>query len=71
MGRRKVTTTVYLEAEQDRLLKALSARTGVPVAVYIRDGVDAVLTENAALLPGQLPLFESKQLQLFDDVDEP
>jgi predicted DNA-binding protein len=70
VGRRKVTTTVYLEAEQDRLLKALSVRTGVPVAAYIRDGVDQVLAAHAELLPGQMNLFESKQLQLFADAED-
>lgn len=65
MGRKKVTTTVYLEAEQDRLLKALSVRTGVPVAVYIRHGVDRVLGEHEDLLPSQLSLFDGAQLSLF------
>ena len=69
MGRRKVTTTVYLDSEQDRLLKALSYRTGVPVAVYIREGVDRVLAENAELLPGQLDLFHAAQLSLFEDLE--
>lgn len=58
VGRRKVTTTVYIEPEQDELLKALSARTGVPVAMYIRQGIDLVLDQNRGVLPGQLALFE-------------
>jgi predicted DNA-binding protein len=58
VGRRKVTTTVYIEPEQDELLKALSERTGVPVAAYIRRGIDLVLEQNRDVLPGQLALFE-------------
>ena len=65
MGRRKVTTTVYLEAEQDRLLKALSERTGITVAAYIRKGVDHVLAENSDIPPNQLRLFDPAQLDLF------
>jgi predicted DNA-binding protein len=65
MARRKVTTTVYLEAEQDRLLKALSERTGVTVAAYIREGVDRVLAAHQEHLPDQLRLFDPAQLDLF------
>ncbi|MGF1510112.1 MAG: ribbon-helix-helix domain-containing protein [Myxococcota bacterium] len=65
MARRKVTTTVYLESEQDRLLKALSERTGVTVAAYIREGVDRVLEAHADHLPHQLRLFDASQLDLF------
>ncbi|MEM1025032.1 MAG: ribbon-helix-helix domain-containing protein [Myxococcota bacterium] len=65
MARRKVTTTVYLEAEQDRLLKALSEKTGIAVASYIRLGVDLVLDRHAELLPGQMGLFDASQLDLF------
>ncbi len=65
MARRKVATTVYLEAEQDRLLKLLSDRTQVPVASYIREGVDLVLEAHARHIPGQLGLFDTSQLELF------
>ena len=59
MGRRKVTTTVYNTPEQDELLKVLHERTKVPVAEYIREGIDMVLKKHEHLLPGQqmmLPL---------------
>lgn len=59
MSRRKISTTVYIEPEQDELLKRLSARTHVPVAAYIRRGVDLVLEANRDVLPGQLALFPS------------
>jgi predicted DNA-binding protein len=58
MARRKVLTTVYLEPEQDEQLKALSERSGVPVASYIRKGIDLVLEAHKDVLPGQLPLFD-------------
>jgi hypothetical protein len=34
----------------------LHERTKVPVAVYIREGIDLVLRQYGHLLPGQLPL---------------
>jgi hypothetical protein len=43
MSRKKVSTTVYLNADQVEALRALSARTRVPVAEYVREGVQAVL----------------------------
>jgi predicted DNA-binding protein len=54
MARRKVSTTVYITPEQDAALKELSQRTGVPVAVYIRRGIDGVLERHRDALPGQL-----------------
>jgi hypothetical protein len=60
VARRKITTTVYLEPEQDEMLKALSERTGVPVAAYIRQGIDMVLEAHRGVLPGQLSLFEER-----------
>ena len=65
MARRKVATTVYLEADQDRKRKALADRTRVPVASYIREGVDLVLAAHAEQLPAQLGLFDPSQLPLF------
>jgi hypothetical protein len=56
MPRRKVSTTIYVTPEQDERLKLLHERTKVPVAVYIREGIDLVLRQYAHLLPGQLPL---------------
>jgi predicted DNA-binding protein len=53
MARRKITTTVYITPEQDEQLKALHERTKVPVAEYIREGIDLVLKKNEDLLPGR------------------
>ena len=58
MARRKVTTTVYIEPLQDELLKALAVKTKVPVAEYIRRGIDLILAEHREILPGQLGLFD-------------
>ena len=45
MGRSKNlhNTTVYLEPRQLKALRELSKRTGVPFAVYVRRGIDAIL----------------------------
>ena len=53
MARRKISTTVYVTPEQDQLLKSLSSRTKVPVAEYIRQGIDLILARHSADLPGQ------------------
>jgi predicted DNA-binding protein len=56
MARKKISTTIYITPEQDAKLKLLNERTKVPVAVYIREGIDLVLDRYAEELPGQLTL---------------
>jgi len=56
MSRKKISTTIYVTQEQSDKLKLLHERTKVPVAVYIREGIDLVLRHYGHLLPGQLPL---------------
>ncbi len=56
MSRKKISTTIYVTPEQSDKLKLLHDRTKVPVAVYIREGIDLVLRHYSHLLPGQLPL---------------
>jgi predicted DNA-binding protein len=56
MSRKKISTTIYVTPEQSDKLKLLHDRTKVPVAVYIREGIDLVLRHYAHLLPGQLAL---------------
>jgi hypothetical protein len=56
MARKKISTTVYITPEQNELLKALHHKTRVPVAEYIRQGIDLVLEKEKAHLPGQLTL---------------
>ena len=56
MSRKKLSTTVYITPEQNALLKELHERTKVPVAEYIRQGIDLVLEKYADKLPGQATL---------------
>lgn len=56
MARKKISTTIYITAEQSEKLKLLHERTKVPVAVYIREGIDLVLDQHRDALPGQLSL---------------
>jgi predicted DNA-binding protein len=56
MSRKKLSTTVYITPEQNERLKALHERTKVPVAEYIRQGIDLVLEKYADKLPGQASL---------------
>ncbi|MBX3191614.1 MAG: ribbon-helix-helix domain-containing protein [Labilithrix sp.] len=58
MMRKKISTTIYVTPEQADKLKLLHERTKVPVAVYIREGIDLVLRHYAHMLPGQLALVE-------------
>ncbi len=56
MSRKKVSTTIYITIEQAERLKLLHERTKVPIAVYIREGIDMVLKHYEHILPGQLSL---------------
>jgi len=56
MGRKKISTTVYVTPEQSERLKLLHERTRVPVAEYVRQGIDLVLEKYRPSLPGQLSL---------------
>ncbi len=59
MSRKKVSTTVYITPEQNERLHLLHQRTKVPVAVYIREGIDLVLKNYEHALPGQMSLADS------------
>jgi hypothetical protein len=54
MARKKISTTVYITQEQSEQLKLLNKKTKVPVAEYIREGIDLVLNKHKHLLPGQI-----------------
>jgi hypothetical protein len=56
MARKKISTTIYITPEQNEQLKLLNSKTRVPVAEYIRQGIDLVLDKERHNLPGQLPL---------------
>ena len=58
MGEKKVSTTVYITQQQSEQLKELHARTKVPIAEYIRQGIDLILEQNRDKLPGQLSLMK-------------
>ena len=40
---RRTSTTVYLDADQLERLRALSARSRVPIAAIVREGVELAL----------------------------
>ena len=56
MSRKKVSTTIYITPEQADRLRMLHDRTKVPIAVYIREGIDMVLKHYDHILPGQMSL---------------
>lgn len=56
MSRKKVSTTIYITPEQAERLKMLHERSKVPIAVYIREGIDMVLKHYEHMLPGQMSL---------------
>ncbi|MFO0662241.1 MAG: ribbon-helix-helix domain-containing protein [Polyangiaceae bacterium] len=56
MSRKKISSTIYMTPEQSEQLKLLHERTKVPISVYIREGIDLVLKQYEALLPGQMTL---------------
>ena len=72
MSRKKISTTIYVTPEQSERLRLLHERTKVPVAVYIREGIDMVLRQYAHLLPGQLTLTaEAETPAAVADADKP
>lgn len=56
MSRKKISSTIYITEEQASRLKQLHDRTKVPIAVYIREGIDMVLKHYDHVLPGQMTL---------------
>ena len=54
MPRKKLSTTIYITPEQNAQLKLLNEKTKVPVAEYIRQGIDLVLEKYRSQLPGQV-----------------
>jgi hypothetical protein len=63
MSRKKVSTTIYITPEQADRLKLLHDRTKVPIAVYIREGIDMVLKHYEHMLPGQMTFETSGSTQ--------
>ena len=54
MSRKKISTTIYITEDQNDRLKLLNKKTKVPVAEYIRQGIDMVLDKYKNQLPGQM-----------------
>jgi len=50
--RKKVSTTIYITPEQNERLKLLNQQTKVPVAEYVRQGIDLILQRYAHMIPG-------------------
>lgn len=48
--RRMVSTTVYMRADQEEPLHALHEATRVPIAEYVRDGIDLLLEKHRATI---------------------
>jgi hypothetical protein len=44
---KKRSTTCYVRRDQSNQLRELSRRTKVPIAEWIRQGIDKVLAQNA------------------------
>ena len=65
--RKKITTTVYITPRQNDLLKVLHERTKVPIAEYIRQGIDLILDKHRTALPRQLSLYEDVPETVFSD----
>lgn len=53
MSGKKISTTIYITEEQNAKLKSLSDVTKVPVAEFIRQGIDHILEKHKNDLPGQ------------------
>jgi Arc/MetJ-type ribon-helix-helix transcriptional regulator len=53
---KKLATTIYITEQQQQLLKELNKRSKVPIAEFIREGIDLVLEKYSDRLTGQLEL---------------
>ena len=66
---KKALRSVYLDLEQVERLKILSDKTRVPQAVYIREGLDLVMSKHEKRLKksrttGKVKRAESRSLKL-------
>lgn len=70
--RRKISTTIYITPEQNDLLKVMYARNKVPIAEYIRQGVDLIIAKHAAQLAEQLGVpLQDPDADLADAIEQP
>jgi len=56
MAGKKISTTVYITEEQKKKLETLHNKTKVPIAEYIRQGIDLILDANKDKLVEQIDL---------------
>ena len=54
MSRKKISTTIYITETQNEMLKLLNKKTKVPIAEYIRQGIDLILDQYKNQIPGQM-----------------
>ncbi len=68
---KKLATTVYITEQQQALLKELNLRSKVPVAEFIRQGIDLIIHRYRDLLPGQveLPLGQNLEPQILQQLN--
>ena len=62
--KRKLMRTIYLDVEQIERLRKLSVRTRVPQAVYIREGIDLVLSKHLEKKERRKVLKESRKIKV-------
>jgi hypothetical protein len=55
---KKITTTIYITEDQNIKLKELNERTKVPVAEYVREGINLVLEKYKNEIAGQMSFDE-------------
>lgn len=58
---KKLATTIYITESQQKLLKELNRRSRVPIAEYIREGIDLVLEKYREPLPERTEAFQSSE----------
>ncbi len=68
---KKLATTVYITEQQQALLKELNLRSKVPVAEFIRQGIDLIIHRYRDLLPEQveLPLGQNLEPQILQQMN--
>jgi hypothetical protein len=71
MSRKKISTTIYITPEQADQLKLLHERTKVPIAVYIREGIDLMLKHYEPMLPGQMSLESAPPMSAMAETPRP
>ncbi len=71
MARKKITTTIYITEDQSEKLKSLHHKTKVPIAEYIRQGIDLILSKHQADLPGEQLSFLNPSFEDFERLRRP